>query len=101
MKNGTTEMQLKIGDDVLKGDERNKGKWKIRVIERLIEGRDGIVQRLERTIQHLYAMELSCDRKKPEKNLDPTAREFRPRRHTAAIANENIRIIAEEEREEH
>ena len=81
MKNGTKEMQLKIGDVVLiKGDERNKGKWKIGVIERLIEGRDGIVRAvrlragksyLERTIQHLYPMELSCDRKKPEKNLDP------------------------------
>ena len=111
MKNGTKEMQLKIGDVVLiKGDERNKGKWKIGVIEKLIEDRDGIVRAvrlragksyLERTIQHLYPMELSCDRKKPEKNLDPTAREFIPRRHAAAIANENIRIIAEEEREEH
>jgi hypothetical protein len=74
MKNQTKEMNTKPGDVVLiKGDERNRGKWKIGVIDTLIKGRDGIVRAvrlragksyLERTIQQLYPLELSCDRKK-------------------------------------
>ena len=63
MKNQTKEMNVKPGDVVLiRGHERNRGKWKIGVVERLIKGIDGIVQAvrlragksfLERTIQHL------------------------------------------------
>ena len=38
-------MSLKPGDVVLiKGDERNRGQWKIGVVVKLIEGRDGIVR---------------------------------------------------------
>ena len=61
MKNQTKEMNAKPSDVVLiKGDERNRGKWKIGVIHTLIKGRDGIVRAvwlragksyLERTIQ--------------------------------------------------
>ncbi len=38
------EMRVKAGDVVLiKGDERNRGKWKIGIINKLMKGRDGIV----------------------------------------------------------
>lgn len=60
---------------VIKGEERNRGLWKIEIVERLIPGRDGSSKRLvrgvrlrtgnsylERPVQHLYPLELSCDR---------------------------------------
>ena len=113
MKNQTKEMSLKPGDVVLiKGDERNRGKWKIGVVEKLIEGRDGIVRAvrlragksfLERTIQHLYPMELSCDHTKQNCVLNAKAPEFtqnRPRRRAAMVAGENIRLITNEEEKE-
>ena len=55
---------------VIKGDERNKGKWKIGIIERLYPERGGIVRavtvrcgnnQIERAVQHLYPLELQCD----------------------------------------
>ncbi|KAK3727323.1 hypothetical protein QZH41_006278 [Actinostola sp. cb2023] len=61
-----------IGDVVIvKSDEKNRGRWKLGVVEQLITGRDGIVRgakirvgkrHLERAVQHLYPLELSCDR---------------------------------------
>ena len=77
------------------------------------DGRDGIVRavrvtagksNLERTIQHLYPLELSCDRTTPKTILEFGSKiqeQFRARRHAATTANENIQIIAEEETEEH
>ena len=63
---------MKNGDVVLiKGSERNRGKWNIGIVVKLIKGRDGVVRALrlragksylERAIQQLYPMELSCDR---------------------------------------
>ena len=48
---------------------------------------------LERPIQYLYPLELSCDRSKsPE--LNPLAEAFQPRCQAAAVAVENIRAIA-------
>lgn len=45
MKSQVKEMNVTPGDVVLiKGDERNRGKWKIGIVERLIKGRDGIVR---------------------------------------------------------
>ena len=65
------EAERKVGDVMLiKGDERNRGHWKIGVIDTLIPGRDGIVRAvklragksyLERAVQHLYPLELACD----------------------------------------
>ena len=44
MKHQVREMSVKPGDVLLiKGEDRNRGKWKIGVANRLIEGRDGIV----------------------------------------------------------
>ena len=62
---------LKIGDVMMiKGDEKNRSKWKIGIVSDLIIGRDGLVRRaqmrtgrdqMERAIEHLYPMELACD----------------------------------------
>lgn len=70
--NHKEEARVKPGDLVLiQSDERNRGKWNIGIVVKLIKGRDGIVRaaRLragksfrERTIQQLCSLELSCDR---------------------------------------
>ena len=75
----------------IKGKERNRSKWKIGVVERLIQGQDGVIRGaqlkagktlMERPLQLLYPLELSCDR--PERTRGETlradAREFQPRR---------------------
>ena len=75
---------------------------------KLIKGRDGVVRGvrlkagksyLEREIQHLCPLELSCDvRKTPPSHpvqLNPRARDFTPRR-AAVVAAQRIRDIAEE-----
>ena len=102
---------LKEGDVVLiKGEERNRGKWKIGIITNLITGRDNIVRAarlragkayLERAIQQLHLLELSCDvtNERIQEQLYPEARASRPRRRAAPDATETVRIIAAEEEE--
>ena len=101
----TAQSQKKVGDVVIiKGDERNRGKWDLGIVQRLIEGRDGVVRAvklragksyLDRAPQHLYPMELSCDRQ-PKCPLNLTAREFHPRT-PAQTARQRIKEIAQEE----
>ena len=104
------ELTLKVGDVVLiQSEERNRGKWSIGIVVKLIKGRDRIVRGarlragksyLERAIQHLCPMELSCDmRETPPKQpvqLNPRARDFTPRQ-AAVVAAQRIRNIAENE----
>ena len=107
-------MNVKLGDVVLIQDaERNRGKWNMGIVVKLFQGRDGVVRAvrlragksyLERAVQHLFPLELSCDqeqRVREDPSLNPRAREFRPVRRAAAVAAENIRRIAEEEAVEH
>ena len=64
MKHNRREMLLKPRDVVLiKGEERNRGHWKIGIVEKLIQGRDKVVRgtklragksTLERPVQHLF-----------------------------------------------
>ena len=58
---------------------------------------------LERAIQHLYPLELSCDlyesQKESNRALNPEAREFRPSRRAAANATEVVRLLLQEEDE--
>ena len=74
------ELEVKPGDVVMiKGKEKNRGMWKIGVVESLITGRDGVTcavklragksSYLERAIQHLYSLELQCQ-ERPRKNPD-------------------------------
>ena len=70
-------------------------------------GRDGIVRgailktgkgSMERAVQHLYPLELSCDREQILP-LDPKAPEYHPRawRDAAEAAETRIRDIVEDE----
>ena len=71
LKHKTKQMTAKRGDAVLiKADERNRGKWKIGIIESFVVGRDGVIRgawlragksHIERAMQHLFPMESSCD----------------------------------------
>ena len=121
---------IKVGDVVIiKGDEKNRSKWNIGIVVSLITGSDGVIRgaklragknRLERAVQHLYPMELSCDREISPlasvttnsvansaatasstggvvSGLNATASEFRPRRAAAAIADIRINEQAEED----
>ena len=88
--------------------------WPMGVVEELFTGRDGIVRAaklraakvragrgfMERPIQHLYSLELSCDRNLTLYNdtpLNPTAMEFRPRRDAAVAARQRIEDIVEQD----
>ena len=93
---------IEPGDVVLiKGDEKNRGKWNIGIIEKLNRGRDGILRSvrlrtgksiLERAVQHLYPMELSVDgEQNPDHDeLKPTSSESRPKRSEAVAARMRI-----------
>ena len=96
---------------MIKGEERNRGLWRIGIVEKLIQGRDKVVRGarlragksyLERSVQHLFPLELSCDHAidvKREHCLGCTehAPEFRPKRKTAEAARELFKNIGAEE----
>ena len=55
---------------IIKSEEKNQGHWKLKIIEELIPGRDGVVRAarlgvgksyMEQPVQHLYSLEMSCD----------------------------------------
>ena len=97
-----------VGDVVIiQDDKRNRNQWKLAVVTKLIKGRDGIIrgaslktskETLERAIQHLYPLELTC--LQPSSTLNPTAPEFnynaKPRRDAAAAAAVRVQQIAEQ-----
>ena len=99
---------MKTGDVVLiKGDKRNRRKWSFGIVVKLIKGSDGVLRAprlragksfLERAIQQLCQMELSCDsyQERPVSVLDATVREFQPRRAAAAVAAQRIKDIAQQ-----
>ena len=114
------ENQIAVGDVVLiKGEEKNRGRWAIGVVESLIRGKDKIVRaarlrskktRIERAVQMLYPLELACDEEhkkgdkevneKENSQLNAQEKEFRPRRKAATIAVETIKeTFRGEERE--
>ena len=116
MINNGNELTLKTGDVVLiKGEERNRGKWNIGIVNELFKGRHGVVRAvklragksyLERPIQHLHPLELSCNAlsctptktKIDEKSdLNAEASEFRPKRRAAMAAEDNIKEIVKDE----
>ena len=95
---------------LIQRDERNRGKWKLGIVVKLIKGRDGVVRAarlragksyLERAIQQLCLMELSCDRIQEPRApvLNPTARVFTPRRVVVA-ATKRIKAIADQEEQQ-
>ena len=100
---------LKVGDVVIvKSAARNRNCWPLGIIETLIVGRDQVVRGAklrvgetvsERAVQHLYPLELSCDKTVPAP-LDPSAPIFRPRRDDAAAANLRLQDVAHFEDEQ-
>lgn len=77
-------------------------------IENLIVGNDGVVRGaklragksyMERAIQQLYPLELSCDRQMPapQAGMNPGAAPYRPRRDVAVAARLCLQEIAQEE----
>ena len=100
---------LTVGDVVIvHSEDRNRGKWPLGIVEKLYTGRDGVVRgvklragggHLERAVNHLYPLELSCDRTPltPQEQLNPEAREFRPTRDAAIAARVRMQDIADEE----
>ena len=102
-----SKVALAKGDVVIiKGEEKNRGLWKLGIVEELITGRDGVVRGaklragrsyLERPVQHLYPMELSCDRTTamPRATLSAEAPVFRPSRDAAVAARARIEDAAE------
>ena len=71
MKNNQRHTEMTIGDVVLiTRDDKHRGKWNISVVEELYEGNDNEIRAvklcsrktyIERPIQFLYPLELSCD----------------------------------------
>ena len=88
---------------LIKGEERNRAKWKFWIVTNLIRGQDGIVRGailragrdpLERAVQHIYPMELQCDRyvdPLTNRDLNPDAPISRPRRTASVISSLRIR----------
>ena len=101
---GQTKALAKGEVVIIKDEERNCNKWKMGIVEELISGWDGVVQAaklqagkgtLEQAVQHLYPLELSCDREnvRSSPHLDPEALTFRPRRDAAVAAQCRIQDI--------
>ena len=105
MKHKGRTMALAKGEVVfIKDEERNRNKWKMRIVEELISGRDGVVRAaklragkgtLERAVQHLYPLALTCDREnvKSSPQFNPEAPTFRPRRDAVVAAQCRIEAI--------
>ncbi len=101
-----------VGDVVIvKEDQKPRNTWKLAVVKHLVTGRDGVIRAaklktaggnnyLERAVQHLFPLELRCEKDIPTR-LDPDVQEFQPRRkrNAAAAAALRIRDIAEDEQE--
>ena len=103
--------------EMIKGDEKCGGKWNIGVVEELYEGKDNVIRAaklrsrktyIERPIQFLYPLELSCDTWKRQKTVhqysnqpvNVNAKEFKRRRNVAAIAEDPIQEAAEANKNE-
>ena len=88
---------------IIKSDEKNRAQWKLGVVIDLITGRDGVVRGaklgtpksvIERPVQHLYPLELTCDMTVAPAALNPIVPAFRPRRNAAVAARARIQKLA-------
>ena len=118
MMHNTKAIKIEVGDVVLiKGNEKNKGKWSIGIVEELHKSKDNAIRgfklrtpksNTERTNQHLYPLELHCDMEKltstskntSHKELNVDSKEYRPRRTAAAIAEIRTKDIVAEQSDE-
>ena len=111
------DIQLSKGEVVIiKDDDKNRGKWKLGVVEELYKGRDGIIRAarlkvgknyLERALQNLYPLELSTlndkESKVEEHNHEEsdkiTTKPRRSSRTAAANARVKLQLINRDEEE--
>ena len=103
------ENTVSEGDVVLiHGDDKNRGKWSIGIVESLIKGGDGVIRAarvrtrktvVERAVQLLYPLELACEKERASetRELNPQAEEYRPKRKAAQLAAETVREIIQDE----
>ena len=102
LKHQAKDNNITVGDVVIiKSGDTNRNHWPLGIVERLIEGKDRVVRavrlrsgrnRLERAIQHLYPLEISCDITRDEEaeqlnptHLDSKARAFVPKRKAGSM----------------
>ena len=95
---------------IIKSDERNRGEWPLGIVHELFEGKDGVVRAvklragksfMERPVQHLYPLELSCDignrqTTKTTTELNAEDTEFRPKRDAAVAARLRNQMIVDD-----
>ncbi len=105
------DCNLRVGEVVIiRGDEKNRNQWKLGVVQKFVKGKDGIIRGaklraakncLERPVQHLYPLELSCDKptefERGRSVLNPEASAWRPRRDAAVAAELRVKNIVEAE----
>ena len=108
---GSKDCNLRVGEVVIiRGDEKNRNHWKLGIVQEFIKGKDGIIRGaklragkscLERPVQHLYPLELSCDKptefERGRSVLNPEASAWRPRRDAAVAAELRVKNIVEAE----
>ena len=109
MKNKDKTLKINVGDVVMiKGEEKNRGYWKIGTVSHLYIGKDNIIRvaqlrigkkLIHRPIQLLYPLELHCEgitrtNDEKENELNPSATEFLPKRTAAEIAKWRLKDIA-------
>ena len=103
MKNNQRHMEIATGYVVLiKGSNKHRSKWNIRIVEELYKGKDKLIRAvkllskktyIERSIQCIYPLELNCGTLKRQKTV-------KPRRNASAIAEVRIRNTAEVNKDE-
>ena len=89
---------------IIRPDGKNRAQWNLGVFDDLITGRDGVVRgaklrssksSLERPLQHLHPLELSCDSTEETTKSGPVDTQVvRPQRDAAAAARLRIEDIA-------
>lgn len=95
---------------MIKGDEKNHGKWKNQIIDNISMGKDKTIRSIrihagkniiERPIQLLCTIELHCHWKtitsviQDDKTLKVHAAEFRRKRSAVAAAEQKLKCIAD------
>ena len=89
---------------IIKSEENNRAQWKLELVADLITSHDGVIHgakhkagksHLEHPVQHLYPLELGCDKsvQTPPESLNADAPVDRPRRDAAAATRFCIQDI--------
>ena len=114
MTHKTAKFQPKIGDVVIvKSENKNRGRWSLAMVNEILPGKDENVRAvqlktsngiIERPVQHLYPLELTCDRVRDKctntatTSLNPSAPVYRPRpvRDASVAARARIKDLTED-----